>query len=334
MNKNLFEISNFIKKNDSFSDLKYVNNLLSNLNYTKISFKNKNQKGGVDTIQGNVGLSPEFLASQEINRDEINNYDQNTYSANLINQQKMYNATENLNYQDGIANEAYQQLIEAEKDLNLKKLGYNSTLDEYYDANTMLINSEDQVYNDKIQRYPNNRFLNQPSFLTSDITNTYTIPEGTILYHSSSNKQGFNERYLKLGNDKLINFFTPHFRLASDRIQGCSLDNQNGFIHVFKVVKEIPNIYIRFPYDLAENIDSGILNNEFCSQNQNYYGIGFFYPKNNIERFTDNNYNNLENDGVYYSEFGLCNPKPYLEYLYSHKCMSLRKLSDPFLLYN
>ena len=32
----------------------------------------------------------------------------------------------------------------------------------------------------------------------------------------------------------------------------------------------------------------------------------------------------------YYSEFYLCNPRPYLEYMYSQKCMSLRKLTDPY----
>jgi hypothetical protein len=32
----------------------------------------------------------------------------------------------------------------------------------------------------------------------------------------------------------------------------------------------------------------------------------------------------------YYSEFGLCNPRPNLEYIYSQKCQSLRKLSDPY----
>ena len=38
----------------------------------------------------------------------------------------------------------------------------------------------------------------------------------------------------------------------------------------------------------------------------------------------------LDNTEQYYSEFGLCNPKSYLEYLYSQKCQSLRKLSDPY----
>ena len=191
-------------------------------------------------------------------------------------------------------------------------------------------------------------YLQNPPY-TSNQINTYTIKEGTILYHATTNKKGFNTNELNLGQDKLINFFTPNFRLASDKIEGCSIDKQNGFIHVFRVIKDIPNIYIKLPYDIANDINTGLLASEFCSGNQNYYGIGFFYPKNNIEMFSNNSYQNnqnnqynqydqtqqfqtqiLENSDQYYSEFGLCNPKPYLEYLYSQRCQSLRKLSDPY----
>ena len=35
-------------------------------------------------------------------------------------------------------------------------------------------------------------------------------------------------------------------------------------------------------------------------------------------------------DENYYSEFALCNPNDYLIYLYTQKCMSLRKLSQPY----
>jgi hypothetical protein len=194
-----------------------------------------------------------------------------------------------------------------------------------------------------IEKLPD-MYLQNPPY-TSNQINTYTIKEGTILYHATSNKKGFDTNQLNIGQDKLINFFTPNFRLASDKIEGCSVDKQNGFIHVFRVVKDIPNIYVKLPYDIANDINTGTLANEFCSGNQNYYGIGFFYPKNNIEMFSNNPYQNqqlqqsqysqfqtqiLDNPEQYYSEFGLCNPKPYLEYLYSQRCQSLRKLSDPY----
>ena len=178
-------------------------------------------------------------------------------------------------------------------------------------------------------------YLQNPPY-TTEQANTYTIKSGTILYHATTNKKGFNTNQLNLGQDKLINFFTPNFRLASDKIEGCSVDKQNGFIHVFRVIKDIPNIYIKLPYDIANDINAGALASEFCSGNQNYYGIGFFYPKNNIEMFSNDLYQNQHQNKIqsnpeqYYSEFGLCNPKPYLKYLYSQKCQSLRKLSVPY----
>ena len=167
---------------------------------------------------------------------------------------------------------------------------------------------------------------------TSDVIKTYTIKEGTILYHSTSNKKGFNTNYIKLGKDNIISFFTPNFKLASDNIEGCNINRQNGYIHVFKVIKDIPNIYIMLPFDIDNESDFNIdtLNDKFCKSDNLYYGVGFFYPKNEIEKFSNiinplNNYNQES-----YSEFGLCNPTPYLEYLYTQKCMSLRKLSEPY----
>jgi hypothetical protein len=203
---------------------------------------------------------------------------------------------------------------------------------------------EEAILNQEPQRYFQNQqqndinklpdiYLKNPPF-TTDKVETYTIKEGTILYHATSNKKGFNTNYINLGQDKLINFFTPNFRLASDKIEGCSVDKQNGYIHVFKVIKDIPNIYVKLPFDIADDINSGLLANEFCSSNQTYYGIGFFYPKNNIEKFSNNPYqyeqqNNYNYEDMY-SEFGLCNPKPYLQYLYTQRCQSLRKLSEPY----
>lgn len=270
MNTNLKEISNFIKKNNSYSDFNLVNNFLLNLNFTKINF-NKNLRGGMDPNLPPVLHDPNLPTM---------------INANLP--------------------PAISTIPNIQPEMNI---------------------------NTQTQKLPD-MYLQNPPY-TTDRLETYTIKEGTILYHATSNKKGFNTNYINLGQDKLINFFTPNFRLASDKIEGCSVDKQNGYIHVFRVIKDIPNIYVRLPYDIADDINSGILANEFCSKNQNYYGIGFFYPKNNIEMFSNNMYqqsqpNILDNPDQYYSEFGLCNPKPYLEYLYSQRCQSLRKLSDPY----
>jgi hypothetical protein len=293
MSANLKEISNFIKKNNNYSDFNLVNNFLLNLNYTKINFK-KNLTGGNNQIPIETNNSEQFMP-ETIN----NNFD---YQQNM----------EMMNEQSNMSNENLNNE-------NLNNENFQITNDQYVQ------NTQQNL----------NNYLQNPIESTEQI-NTYTIKEGTILYHATSNKKGFDTKNLNLGNDKLINFFTPNFRLASDKIEGCSVDKQNGFIHVFKVIKDIPNIYVKLPYDIADDINSGILADEFCSKNQNYYGIGFFYPKNNIEMFSDNynqqqtQYLTTDNIEQYYSEFGLCNPKPYLEYLYSQKCQSLRKLSDPY----
>ena len=298
----LKKISDFIETNNSFSDFNHVSSFLANLNYTKFNFKNKskyNLKGG-----------------NEPEKVEVSN--------------------------QALVQDPNQALVLAPNQ----------------EAVQTPVQTSIQVPNQEVVQAPVQTSIQAPIQevvqapvqvpIPTDTINTYTIPEGTILYHATTNKKGFNPNYLKLGKDKLINFFTPDFKLASNGIESCSVDKQNGYIHVFRVIKPIPNIYVRLPYDITDDINSDVLANEFCSQNQNYYGIGFFYPKNNIEMFSSDKINNFENisninnqllspnsnpisnSNEYYSEFGLCNPRPYLEYLYSQKCMSLRKLSEPY----
>jgi hypothetical protein len=309
MNSNLKEISTFIKKNNSYSDFNLVDNFLLNLNFTKIDFnKKKNLIGGkeVEELYPNQGPLPSYEETI-LNQGQLPQY---SYQG------------QQPSYEEAILNQG-----------PLPQYSYQEQQPSYREA--ILNQGQDFQFQDQqnnINKLPD-IYLKNPPF-TTDKVETYTIKEGTILYHATSNKKGFNTNYINLGQDKLINFFTPNFRLASDKIEGCSVDKQNGYIHVFKVIKDIPNIYVKLPFDIADDINSGLLANEFCSSNQTYYGIGFFYPKNNIEMFSNNPYQygqqlNL-NDEDMYSEFGLCNPKPYLQYLYTQKCQSLRKLSEPY----
>jgi len=311
MNTNLKEISNFIKKNNSYSDFNLVDNFLLNLNFTKINFK-KNLIGGYNDIY---------------QQTDYTNLPQQTDYTNLPQQTDYTNLPQQTDYTNLPQQTDYSMIPQQTDYTNLPQQTDYSMIPQQTDYSMI------PQQTDNIQKLPD-MYLQNPSFTTDQI-DTYTIKEGTILYHATSNKKGFNTNYLNLGQDKLINFFTPNFRLASDKIEGCSIDKQNGYIHVFRVIKDIPNIFVRLPYDIANDINSGLLADEFCSSNQNYYGIGFFYPKNNIEMFSNNISRSdqlviLDNQDQYYSEFGLCNPKPYLEYLYSQRCQSLRKLSDPY----
>jgi hypothetical protein len=113
-------------------------------------------------------------------------------------------------------------------------------------------------------------------------------------------------------------------------MEHCNNNKKNGYIHVFKVKKDIPNIFVMYSKDINSNFDFDKLKNEFCLDNHNYNGLGFFYPKDNIEIFSDTQQIDLSNQTNYYSEFGLCDPGSNLEYLYSQKCVTLKKLSEPF----
>ena len=344
MNTNLKEISNFIKKNNSYSDFNLVNNFLLNLNFTKINF-NKNLRGGGD--EDGI-IQQQKMIYNNLPPDMI---DTNNLPPGMIDTNNLPPGMIEPNLQPGMIDDNLQpgmidpNLQPGMIDDNLQPGMIDDNLPPGMIEPNLQPGMIDtnlppgMIYNNlppgmsNIQKLPD-MYLQNPPY-TTDRLETYTIREGTILYHATSNKKGFNTNYINLGQDKLINFFTPNFRLASDKIEGCSVDKQNGYIHVFRVVKDIPNIYVKLPYDIADDINSGLLANEFCSNNQNYYGIGFFYPKNNIEMFSNNIYqqsqpNILDNPDQYYSEFGLCNPKPYLEYLYSQRCQSLRKLSEPY----
>lgn len=214
---NLKEISNFMNKNNSYSDFNLVNDLLLNLNFTKINFK-KNLTGGYETHK-----TPKITET--------------------------------------------------------------------------------------------------PKILT------FTIKKGTILFHSSKNKKGFNTNNLNLNNNT-FNLFTPNFKLASDKIDFDNEDKSNGYIYVYKVIKNIPNIYIGLETDIYNAIISGKLENEFEHQTQeqspdkHFNGIGIFYPINPFEMCLENSnqYTQsqsqsqiLDNLEQYYSEFCLSNPDIYME---------------------
>ena len=191
-------------------------------------------------------------------------------------------------------------------------------------------NQQENLYNQQQQNNINTKtnykeyFVKKPS---SEV-NTFTINKGTILFHSSTQK-AFDPNNIKLGKQNLAALFTPNFKLSTDQIENCSISKQNSFIHAFEVIEDIKNIHVKLPYEV---IDINDLEKNFCTNKSIYNGVGFFYPKNDIEEFNnfiENNYSHANND-IYYSEFLLCNPNNYLRYLYTQRCMSLRHLSDQY----
>ena len=350
---NLLNVVNFMKQNKNFSDYNLINNFLFNLNFTKYRFNNqKVQLGGDDSIpnpqiQPNQNLPPVNMTIPTIQPSQNLTPVNMTFPETELQQiphstipiEQTPNIPININEQDETIIPEIENLTEQIENFgeNTQNLGINENEECIYKK---IRNSDgtivtQRICSQKIITMPD-MFLPKPGFIYSG-TNTYTIRKGTILYHANVNKRGFNTKEIKLGKDKLISFFTPNFRLASDKIEGCSIDKQKGFIHVFEVKQDIPDIFVKLPYDTDEDLNLDELKDKFCNGNEYYKGVGFFYPKNEIELFnnsvlnqrTEEMHENLDDDS-YYSEFALCAPSDYLTYLYSQKCMSLRKLSQPY----
>ncbi len=326
---NLKKISDFSKNNNNYSDFNLVSNLLLNLNFTKYRSNKKSQvlKGGniegqmpLDPTQMIPGVVPQIIHSQmPLDPTQMMPSPIPQIPGVILDQSQ----GQSINPMMGVSSQGsiQENLVQGKK------------------CREEMIQNPDgtfikrEICDNYMSMFPN-MYLPKPNFVSGEIK-TYTIPKGTVLYHSVDNKRGFNTNNIQLGNNGTIIFFTPNFRLASDRIQGCSIDKQKGYIHAFEVIQDIPNIYIKLPYDTSEDVSIETLKQEFCGGTGSYNGVGFFYPKNEIELF---NKTILSSESIvtslteeyFYSEFGLCNPTPYIKYLYSQKCQSLRKLSQPY----
>lgn len=153
---------------------------------------------------------------------------------------------------------------------------------------------------------------------------TYTITKGTILYHGSKSKETFNPYNIKLGSSNLIVFFSPDQELAARTYGSCSnFPVENGYLHEFRVTRDIENIIILSVYDLDNTDTIKKFEDRFCSRNNVYDmildGIGFFYPSDA-----------KESPETYTSEFALCNPKSYLEYIGTQRCISRQILGESY----
>lgn len=166
----------------------------------------------------------------------------------------------------------------------------------------------------------------------------YTIPAGKILYHGSTDKKTFDPFKIKLSESTLSAFFSPYKGFASDYIMRCSaFPSQNGYIHAFRVKKDIDKILILSPYEL-KNKDNilGEIDNNFCKRvpnREDFNGIGFFFPDKDLDNFSGDIERHIPEGATLdpnNAEFALCNPKEYLEYINTQECVSLRKLSEMY----
>lgn len=174
----------------------------------------------------------------------------------------------------------------------------------------------------------------QLTYMEPSKTNLYTIPKGTILFHGTLYKESFNPYDIRLGEDKLVSYFSPNKRLAADYIVGCALyPTRAGYIHKFRVKKDIKQIMIISTFEKKPNWTLSYLEETFCSRKFRIQldGIGFFFPRrDDMDSFVDQGYNTGENRISFDAEFAICNPNEYLEYVSTERCISMRKLSAEY----
>tara|TARA_Y100000991_G_scaffold206359_1_gene183435 strand:- start:1168 stop:1815 length:648 start_codon:yes stop_codon:yes gene_type:complete len=189
-------------------------------------------------------------------------------------------------------------------------------------------NAPNTVYNSVPQNMNQNLNLNP---VAPGTTQLYNIPAGTILYHGSLNKESFNPYDIRLGDDRLVSYFSQSKRLAADYIIGCALyPTKSGFLHKFRVKKDITKILIISPHERQNHWTLKFIEDSFCSRKFRIQldGIGFFFPKS-VENIVSGSEAPPQQD-TYDSEFAICNPNEFLQYVSTQRCISMRKLNPPY----
>ena len=148
-------------------------------------------------------------------------------------------------------------------------------------------------------------------------------------------KESFNPFDIRLGDDNLVAYLSPSKRFASSYIVDCAIyPNKNGFIHKFRVKKPINDILILSTFEKKKQWNLKFIEDSFCSRKYRIQlnGVGFFYPKaDEIEFKQEGDLNNItEEKQSFDSEFAICNPQEFLEYVSTQRCIASRKLSDQY----
>ena len=192
------------------------------------------------------------------------------------------------------------------------------------------LNEDDILKHQQMSMFNNERL----NYMEPSKTTLYTIPKGTLLFHGSLNRESFNPYDIRLGDDRLVSYFSPNKRLAADYIVGCALyPAKSGYLHKFRVKKDIEKILIISTHEKQPHWTLSFIEDSFCSRKFRIQldGIGFFFPRRDEKDFTaiqqgDKTVKNLAFD----SEFAVCNPNEYLEYVSSQRCQSVRKLTNDY----
>ena len=197
------------------------------------------------------------------------------------------------------------------------------------DQNSIIFtNKNQQIIVEAQYKSPDIQSIDQTNLKYMDPTDltTYTIPSGTILFHGTKIKDTFNPKNIKLGDNELVAFFSTSKRFAADFISSCgNYPIENGYIHMFRVTKDINNIFIISSYEFNNKMTDEFLQKYFCNgkniYNSKFNGVGFF-----IQRVDDQLNPNIN----YIPEFAICDPNQFLEYINTQRCQAKRSLSDSY----
>jgi hypothetical protein len=218
------------------------------------------------------------------------------------------------------------ETVEADKIIDTaKKIVIDKDIGTAVDTATTLADKVTDKVTEKLKKTDDL----QPA--TPSTVTLYTIPKGTILYHGTQTKETFNPDKIDLSLTTRVSFFTPNKRLASDYILGCAnYPKDKGFIHKFETNIDIDNVYIFSQYDRNVEWVLESIENKFCNNKEFGYlnGIGYFINEHENQKFQSDEETN--NTKIFNSEFALCYPSKYLTYISSERCMSIRKLSEPY----
>lgn len=158
-----------------------------------------------------------------------------------------------------------------------------------------------------------------------------SLPQGLMLYHGTKTKGTFDVTKLNLGNDKEIPmcFFSSHINLALSSIGACAPLGGDGYVHEFRIKKEIPGLYIMSIHEMQDkNLED--LHKGYCGSvdGQTYNGIMLYVDDINLRKLTGENPDMGSN--IERVEVGLCRPHDWLEYVGTIRCMGPRNLSEKY----
>jgi len=195
-------------------------------------------------------------------------------------------------------------------------------------------NNDDNDDNDSNDS--NNKVLKfmEPSKMT-----LYTIPKGTLLYFGSFTTESFNPNDIKLDENNSISYFSSNKRLIADYIVGCALyPTKQGFLHKFRVKRDINKILIISTFERKANWTLSYLDETYCFRKNktNLNGLGFFFPrKDEQDLYNLNNDDSIIDPKISFdAEFIICDPNEFLEYLSTQRCIGMRKLSPEYIFNN